>query len=59
MKRVSMLGVWIAVEDKLAKEGNEDIQQTIVARDQVNQEMGLPKTKNMLNQETNLPSKDE
>lgn len=59
MKKVSMLGAWLAVEDKLAKEGNEDIQQTIAARDQVNQDMGLPKTKNMLNQETNLPSKDE
>lgn len=59
MKKVSMLGVWLAVEGKLAKEGNEEIQQTIAARDQVNQDMGLPTTEEMLNLETNLSSKDE
>lgn len=59
MKKVSVMGLWLAVEKKLAQEGNKEIQQTIAARDQVNQEMGLPTTEDMLNMETNLQDKDE
>lgn len=52
MKKVSMMGLWLAVEKKLAQEGNKEIQQTIEARDKALQEKGLPTTDQIIEMET-------
>lgn len=53
MKKVGMLGLWLKAEEKLAKEGNKEIQQTIEARNKALWKKGLPSKQEILNKETN------